>query len=685
MKRSFIRIIICAAIAVAFAGCHEDVVIDNENSSLSDNQTTSGAGGALAEGYFRAVFFPQQGSTLTRAEDGTEVRQPKGDELRGYSKAIQTLKCFVYQEQNNGEYLLIAEKDVIEYNQSTQNNVLWPLATEVSFDLPNGNYKAVFVGNASDKLFPPLKNKILTGVDEGDKFEDARLNMPETENGLAIFEDVDEGGKDIHNMLYLCTVDFNQDNFNGNKKPPYVLMQRVVSQHLYGRDLIETNDLAPKLVDALVDRIKQGDFLQTTLRELLENQLLSAVRDIVDTLIAGIFKVVDPIPAILDPILGGLFNQTPVADLVDKLREGLTDSIVETLVEDIVAQILDSLLQQLTADLLESLNDELLHPLLEAVVSNTLMANGGSILGLDFLLNPWAHINAVDIQYNSLTKSIGFDREVKAYYTKTDKDRGAVFSSIPRTSGIIEWDEKRRDEEVNYVKVTTLCGKEQEGQQQHLLSEINVNKESIDNDILGLVSSLVDNIEATLLNGLLVSIHKPLDYSMESNLRYSTRCELLNIQLGDEISKEENQKITLDINLGDILDKDAAQSLVVSLINLDFLKPVTGTLAGLINVLVTGIKALLTIPSLLIPGVREIINDLENVAKVADNLLDGLIGSSEDSEGGIVGRLVKALTETPGLDIYLPALNINNIRIDGQWDDTKVSNGAVIPADNRRP
>ena len=675
--KTLIRFIFCAAVAVAFAGCHEDVIIDNENSSLSEDQTAGNAGGYLADGYFRATFFPQQGSnTLTRAEDGTEVRQPKGEELRGMSKAIQTLKCFIYREQEeDGSYLLIKEKDVIEYKQGSVNNELWPLTTEVSFDLPNGNYKAVFVGNASDKLFPPLKNEILTGVTVGEsKFEDASLNMPETENGLAIFKDVDNEIEDIHNMLYLCTVDFNQDNFNGNEKPPYVLMQRVVSQNLYGRDLIKTNDALEILVNNIIMNIAAGELFQKTLKGLFENAILGVVENAINEVVDGAFETLDNLVAGLkgNPLtylVGELVERT----IVNPFKSALTTPI-KTLVKDLIAGLIDELLEQLAGGLLDELNKKLLGPLLEKV-NDTLLANDDSLLGLEYLLNPWQHVNAIDVKYNSLTKSIGFDRNVKGYY---DKENPAKLLAIPVTTGVIEWDKDYKGESVRYVATTTLCGKEQEdgNGHQHLLSEINVNEESINRDLLGTVSGLVDRLDETLLNGLLVNIHKSLDYPMESNLQYSTRCQLLNVTLSDYKEIEDGEhKVTIDLYLGDILEASAITSIIDGLLNDPVLLVTLKAIEVLVNDLVGGILGL--VDSL--TGL-----ELSNVTKLVDNLIVALVGDSSGNKG-IAGDLVTALTDLRGVDIYLPALNINNIIIDGQWNKTVLSNGDVIAADNRRP
>lgn len=90
----------------------------------------------------------------------------------------------------------------------------WPLTQEINFELPNGDYKAVFVGNADKNLFIDQRdNEILTGYN-GD-FASARINMPE----------MGPKGFNQYNMFYLCTVDFSPAN-----PSPNVLMQRVVAE-----------------------------------------------------------------------------------------------------------------------------------------------------------------------------------------------------------------------------------------------------------------------------------------------------------------------------------------------------------------------------------------------------------------------------------------------------------------------
>ena len=656
--KTLIRFICCIAVAVVFAGCHEDI-IDNEKGKPTDDPST-GNGNYLAEGYFRATFFPQQGGNIiTRAESDTGVRQPQGDEVRGYSTAIQTLQCYIYQEQEeSGDYLLYAKKDIINWDGSATKSALWPLE-EVSFDLPDGNYKAVFVGNTSDNLFPKsITNTILTGVELGDKFENASINMPETADGLAVFADVNDETR--QNMFYLCTVDFNEDNFNGKKQPPYVLMQRVVSQHIYGRDFLNTNNSVKDLVDNIVESIVEDNLLEGTLKGILRNQLLTIVTNLVDGVVQDALSIVAPLHIIADGLKLVLGLGYALEAALNAIESGLTGLIV-----DLVAGIVDELVKYLLGPILQQLNRDLVGPLAEAL-NNTLTANSGSLLGLHYLLNPWQHVNAVDIQYSSLTKSIGFDRKVQTYYTNADN---AKFSAVPVVDGPVSLN-ATNGETVRNVYVTTLSGIGQENQSQHLLSEINVNKDKIDKDLLGALGGLLDLVDDKLLNGLLISIHKDLEYEAQSNLQYETRCELINLALSDYKEDKNNAPVSIKLNLGDILQDNAVETLLTGLLSPD---GVLGTLLKPITDLLDGLEIALG-PIIAIGRLGGI--DAGKLLNLIDNILAALIGDS-NGNSGVVGELVEVLSKE-GLNIYLPELGVNTIEIKGSWDKTEVSNGDII-------
>ena len=482
--------------------------------------------------------------------------------------------------------------------------------------------------------------------------------MPETADGLAIFEDVDDGKDDRHNMFYLCTVDFDQDNFNGKKKPPYVLMQRVVSQHVYGRDFLDTNDMLGILVDNIVQSIVERNLLRSTLEGILQNRLLAIVTDLVNGVVSDALSVLHS----LDPILAPL-KWVPIVNLlvfaleaaIQSFENGITGAIV-----NLVAGIVDGLLQALLGPILEELNKALVGPLTDAL-NHTLKADSESLLRLDYLLNPWQHVNAVDIQYGSLTKSIGFDRNVQAYYTNTDN---AIFSAVSVVDGPVSLN-ATNGEKVRNVYVTTLSGIGQEELSQHLLSEINVSKDNINPGLLGIVGGLLDGVDKTLLNGLLINIHKDLKYEAQSNLQYETRCEFINLTLSDYREDKSNDPVRIKLDLGRILEDEAVGTIINGLFKNGLEAPL-GPITDLINGVLGAAADLVEY----LTGV-----DLSKVANLVDNILAALIGNGKDNSG-VAGQLLESLSE--GLDIYLPALNVNTIEINGSWDKTEVSNGEII-------
>lgn len=698
MKSLFTKLILGISLAFGMSACQND--LDNDLSLGPDNSTDSTHPGH-AEGYFTATFFPQQAGTIMSRADGYDIMEPSNEEVNGKSKAIQDLICLIYKKEEDVEdYILFAEQTVIHYDaQGTKiQQYEWPLKNEVSFVLPNGDYKAVFVGNATKNLFTKtVTNEILTGVDKGSigtespsKFYDASLNMPVGEEGNPImFEDVDgevtelDGTtkyRDVHNMLYLCTVDFNEHNFDGTNDPPYVLMQRVVSQNYYGRDFVNENDMLDILINNIVNNIENGTLITENIKGLLRNKLFELISQIVNEVINGLYtdlgdaritiagvidvKVGEVVLPILQPLLSDLLTER---GLIGQLVTGLTDELV------------DPLLQALLSDILQMLNKQLLNPVLTRV-GNTLNGTDNSLLGLGALLNPWTHVNAVDIEYQSLTKSIGFDREVKSYFTSDSKEVPAVlFFQVPIIKKNIDFDQTVNNEnDVYYASVTTLSGKvsdENNQIKQHLLSKIDVNKESADKHLLGLIGLLLDDLDHTLLGGLLVNIHKDLTYPMESNLQYSTRCNLLNLTLNNFNQNPDDTPIQISLPLGTVLPTELVSGLVSGLLGegsplTTLLRALTEAIGGIVDTVTTALK----IATL---GLVDLTSTLKPLTGLVDNILTALVGDS-DGSGGLVTRLVDNLTLE--LNIQLPSLGINNIRVEGSWNDTSISNGGIIQA-----
>lgn len=691
MKSLFTKLIFGISLILGMSACQND--LDNDPIFDSNNSADSTRPGH-AEGYFTATFFPQQAGTIMSRADGYDIIEPSDEEVEGNSKAIQDLICLIYQKDENSEdYILFAEKQVITYEAQGAKiqQYEWPLKNEISFVLPNGDYKAVFVGNATIDLYTEtVTNEILTGVKKESigtanpsKFSDARLNMPIGQTGQPImFEDVDGevtdlDGKtehrDVHNMLYLCTVDFNEYNFDGTKEPPYVLMQRVVSQNYYGRDFINEKDMLEKLVANIVESTVKAQLLSETTKGLLKSKLIVSLNNVVNGLVNSLCDE-----------LGGAslrigFLDVPVGYIVEPLvRVALTNLLNENgliwqLVNGLADGLVDPLLSELTGALLTKANEELLSPITQ-ILHKTLNGQNGSLLGLDALLNPWAHVNAVDIEYQSLTKSIGFDREVKQYFTQDDD--GAKFYKVPVIRKNIPFDQAvDEDNEPYYALVTTLSGKVSDDNnqiKQHLLSKIDVNAESADKDLLGLVGLLVDDVDK-LVGGLLVNIEKKLYYSMESNLQYSTRCNLLNLDLFDH--SPDGETVTITINLGDVLPEELINTLVGNLLGdgqplTEIIKAITEVLGGLVGT-VTDALYFLT------GGLVDLSSITTPIINFVNNLIIQLTGDGY-GRSGLIEELAKNLSlEFVGLQ--LPALGITNINIEGSWDVTSVSNGSIIP------
>ena len=476
MRTSFMRFMLCAVVAVAFTACDKEIY--NENGMSPDGTT---ADGAVPEGYFRATFFPEQGGDAsTRAV------------VTGDSKAIQSLICIIYQEQADGTFRYLQEMPVLTYDgpvasegQEIQpREYTWPLENEVTFLLPYGKYKAVFVGNSDKNLFEGQDGQLLSDYKQRGYY-DARLCMPD--KGPVVFNN--------YNMFYLCTVDFNEENFKEGGTPPHVLMQRVVSSNIYGRKTVDATNDVRDVVNNLVDEIMKNDKLLTSsVQTLLKSNLLSWLDK--------------------NPVTKTLLNVTNALG-------GGADGVVRQLTENLVGPLLDALRKALL--------DELTKQLQSAIQGDTNV----SLLGLGYVLAPWEHVKYVEITYASLPKNINFDRECTSF----EQNAGPYKYKL---------DDFRRpkpevpdeEEEFRTFTVTTFCGKQE-------VSKITVNNDDI-------VGGLFDVIDENLLDGLLVNIQNttpPLIYPAESNSQYTTFYDLLNVELNDvnvKVSTSDDDQLSED-------------------------------------------------------------------------------------------------------------------------------------------
>ena len=136
----------------------------------------------------------------------------------------------------------------------------------------------------------------------------------------------------------------------------------------------------------------------------------------------------------------------------------------------------------------------------------------------------------------------------------------------------------------------------------------------------------MEKLDEQALNGLLVDIHKPLGYQMQSNLQYSTTFELLNLTLSDFSEEPTGKPLELNIKLNDIVN------------------------------------------------LEEVVKQL-----LGDNILSGIVGGLTNQ---LLQPLLNALNNVviKPLNIRLPGLNLNNIQLEGSWDATYVSDGTIAPS-----
>ena len=532
MKRYLKTWIISIAAVMSFSACQQQ---DEWKDELEKN--------ALPEdGYFTASFFADTQHPQARAA------------ISGHSERIQSLLCLIYKKEYDGSYSFYKEQNVINYD-GTEGNIdhqthQWPLTKPVTFTLPNGDYKAVFVGNIDPKLFLEQQSStgnglepILTGYKDG--FNAARIHMPQ--KGPLAFNE--------YNMFYLCTVDFNQNN-----PKPYVLLQRIVCNNVYTREAIQTNAAVNTLVNNIVNQIRENQLTTDIVKGVLHISLLEALKA----------------DKLLEPILGSL---TTVAD-----------HLVNGLLGDIVTLLNETLLQELTKRLQESLSGH----------------NGGQgLLGLSYLLNPWTTADNANLTYHSMTESVNFNREAcTAYQANIEWKNIPIHAKKPGDT----------KDSTRYITLTCLNGTEQ-------ISQINVGNNGTYPELL---RPILNGLDDKVINGLLVNIHTPLKYTMESNLQYSTTYELLDLKLKDSTtSAQDTVHIALQLNK--------------------------------------------------ITNLREIVKGL-----LGDGLISGIIGS-------LVGDLVDPILDVvlnhtvKFVGIKLPNLGIGNIQLRGMWDATHVSNGTIAP------
>ena len=551
MKMKYNRwllMLMCASFA--FTGC--------EKEDLPENGIEQGAGNdtEVPEGYFVANLMP------------TTYDLSRGL-VNGGSTAIQSLRFLIFKKEtdddgkekymyynpnNDASFGIVFEAE----NQSglVNQTYTWPLDGrdyngKLTVTLPVGDYRVVFLGNMmTDQFTGQEDNYEIVYIGNGE-YDNVRINLPSA--GPRAFYPSLTDGSVYQNAFYMGTADFNINN-----PSPKIVLQRLLSQSCFSRDLIDTNEAVGMLVQSIVDQIKDGQLSTDIVKGVLRTNLTE----------------------ILEPLLGNSLLY-PLTTVVDRL--------VNILLGDLVNALHEAVLEQVT----ELVNKELLAE-----------SNKSALYSI---LNPWSTVGSIDAKV-ALAKSIDLNRRVKSYYNAP-----LLLEDIP-----VVKDEKK---EVQNFTITSLNGP-------FTLIEANVNDTQANglNNAIGILRPDVEQTDE-LLAGLLINIKTSLAYTQESNQRYTTKYDLLNLKLTDSSPEEDGETINVSTALSTVLDSEKLTQAILG----------DGILSGILSGLVGGV----------------------------DGLVNAILGDGETS-----------LLEN--LDLRLPNIAIGNISLDGRWDVTRQDDNTII-------
>jgi len=546
-------LVMLLCVSFAFTGCEKEAFVDetieNGNGQGAANETE------VPEGYFVANLMPTT-CDFSRAL------------VNGESTAVQSLRFLLFKKQTDDDgqekYVYYKPDNADESfgivfeatNQGSglvNQNYNWPLAgyeNRLKVTLPVGDYRVVFLGNMMESQFTGQdENSDIVYLSDGE-YDNVRINLPS--NGPQAFYPMTNDGV-YQNAFYMGAADFNINN-----PSPKIVLQRLVSQSTFSRDLIDTNDAVGMLVQSIVDQIKDGQLSTDIVKGVLRTNLTN----------------------ILDSSLGDSLLY-PLTTVVDRL--------VNILLGDLVNALHEAVLTQVT----ELVNNELLSD----------QKNKGALYSI---LNPWSPVGSIDANV-ALAKSIDLNRRVKSY-------------SDPLSIKNITIKEDN-DKAPNFT-ITSLNGP-------FTLIEAKVNDTEA-NGLDGAIKVLrpaVSDIDDALLAGLLINIETSLAYTQESNQRYTTKYDLLNLKLTDSSPQDKGETINIETALSEVLDADKLTTAILG----------DGILSGVLSGLVGGV--------------------------------DGLVNS-------LLGHLRSSLLEN--LDLRLPNIAIGNISLDGRWDVTRQDDNTIV-------
>ena len=202
-------------------------------------------------------------------------------------------------------------------------NYQWPYAGKIQVDLPGGNYKVAFVGNANPGLFGEGCNELLSyTADESGKWEDVRLNMPNIP-----FSD--------NNMFYMDAVEVSTKN-----PVAQVCLERKVCKVQLWREAVASDNgqILTLLLENVLDHLNADD----PVTGLIGGQVGKALKRVFDGLLVlpgheGLVPALEEI--LLEPLLTGL---------TEAVRPVVVEKLAPLLDETLKMNSKDALLQQLT-------------------------------------------------------------------------------------------------------------------------------------------------------------------------------------------------------------------------------------------------------------------------------------------------------------------------------------------------
>lgn len=540
-------------VSFAFTGCEKEAFVDktieNGNGQGAANETE------VPEGYFVANLMPTT-CDFSRAL------------VNGESTAVQSLRFLLFKKQTDDDgqekYVYYKPDNADESfgivfgatNQGSglvNQNYNWPLAgyykDRLTVTLPVGDYRVVFLGNMMESQFTGQdENSDIVYLSDGE-YDNVRINLPS--NGPQAFYPMTNDGV-YQNAFYMGAADFNINN-----PSPKIVLQRLVSQSTFSRDLIDTNDAVGMLVQSIVDQIKDGQLSTDIVKGVLRTNLTN----------------------ILKPLLGDSLLY-PLTTVVDRLVNILLGDLVNVLHEAVLEQVTDLV----EKELLSEKNSDALYS----------------------ILNPWSTAGSIDAKV-ALAKSIDLNRRVKSYSdpllikkitVKEDNDKAPNFTITSLNGPFTLIEAKVHDTDALNMAI------------------INV-----------LLRPTVSEIDDALLAGLLINIKTSLAYTQESNQRYTTKYDLLNLKLTDSSPQDKGETINIKTALSEVLDADKLTTAILG----------DGILSGVLSGLLSGV--------------------------------DGL-------EESLLGPLQSSLLKN--LDLRLPNIAIGNISLDGRWDVTRQDDNTIV-------